>query len=61
MTNRENLAERLDALETEATSSFDPGVTIVLDADYVDREPEADNVVLASDYSLATDADRGRQ
>ena len=50
MTDREDLAERLADLEAESTSSFDSGVTIVLDAEYADREPEADNVVLSTEY-----------
>jgi len=57
----DDLRDRLADLETGRTSkpSFDSGVTIVLDAEYADREPEADNVVLSSDYTPTADADRG--
>jgi len=52
MTAREDLTARLDEVEavTGPTTGVASGVTIVLDAEYVDREPEADNVVLSSDY-----------
>jgi len=51
MTDRD-LRKRLADLEAGRTSkpSFDSGVTVVLNADYVDTEPEADNVVLSTEY-----------
>jgi hypothetical protein len=60
MTDRDTLRERLDAVEavTGPTTGFASDVTIVLDAEYVDREPDADNVVLSSTYRDAAD---GRQ
>jgi len=60
MTDRSELSDRLDDIEAVAgpTTGADAAVTIVLDAEYVDREPDADNVVLSSNYRDG-DADGG--
>jgi hypothetical protein len=60
MTDRSDLTDRLNdvaaAVGEDATPEF--GVTIVLDAEYVDQQPEAENVVLSSNYR---DSDGGRK